>query len=166
MRHRGFDRAAQAAQLIRQIRRPQRSARRHHAAAYVHAHRRRDDGAAGGNHAAYGGALAQMHVRHHRQVFVDEGQLRGLQQLSAGGFFHRHALRPHFDSCAIGRLQSLILVHGLFSFLLRFGQPGRCLWIAPGTETPAHADVPTPSSIHLARSVPALRLRKIKPSSN
>jgi hypothetical protein len=81
-----------------------------HAAADVHPHRRRDDRADRGDHAADGRALAQVHVRHHRQVLEDERHLRRVEQLLAGFVLDRHAVGPQFDRLAAGALQGVHVI--------------------------------------------------------
>jgi hypothetical protein len=48
-----------------------------------------------------------VYIRHHRQVFEDERQLRRLEQLLAGLGFDRHALGPELDRLALGGLENL-----------------------------------------------------------
>ncbi|MNF90879.1 hypothetical protein D3C84_734650 [compost metagenome] len=105
--HRALDGATQAMEIVRQVGGPQGGEGGDHAAADVHTHRGGDDGAYRGDHAADGRALAQMHVRHHRQVLEDEGHLRRVDQLLAGFVFHGHAFGPEPDGFAASHFQQL-----------------------------------------------------------
>ncbi|MCY1527288.1 hypothetical protein D9M68_623500 [compost metagenome] len=105
--HRAFDGAAQAVEIVRQVAGAQGGEGGDHAATDIHAHGGGNDGAHGRDHAADGRALAQVHVGHHRQVLVDEGHLRRVDQLLAGFVFHRHALGPQADGLAAGHLKHL-----------------------------------------------------------
>ncbi|MNP49170.1 hypothetical protein D3C76_1433390 [compost metagenome] len=109
MRHRLLDCTAQAMQVVWQVTRVQRGARGDHAAADVHANRSGDDRADRGDHAADGRALAQVHIRHDRQVLEDERHLRCVQQLPARVVFDRHAVGPELDRLAAGDVEN---VHG------------------------------------------------------
>ena len=117
MRHGALDRAAHFGEVVRQVARHQRGARGDHAAADVHAHRRRDDRADGRHHRTHRRALAQMHVGHHRDPAVDEGQLRDIAQLVAGLVLERDAARPQLDRHRARILDDVVIVvgHGKFS---------------------------------------------------
>ncbi len=104
MRYRLLDRATQGMQVVRQVGRVQGRAGSDHAAADVHADGRRNDRAACRDHAADRRALAQMHVRHHREVAEDERQAGGVDQLQSGLVLHRHAFGPHLDRSSIRHL--------------------------------------------------------------
>ncbi|MPM79784.1 hypothetical protein SDC9_126826 [bioreactor metagenome] len=114
VRHCRLDRRAQAVQVIRQVGGGQRGARRHHPAADIHPHRRRDDRPLRRDHAANGRTLAQVHVRHHRQMAIDEGHPGGVHQLLAGIVLDRDAFGPQLDRLALCHVLYLIR-H--FSFL-------------------------------------------------
>ena len=73
----------------------ERRLRGHHAAADVDADRGRDHGLARRDDAADRRALADMHVRHHRQVAEDERHARCARELLARLVFDRYAPRPH-----------------------------------------------------------------------
>ena len=109
--HRGLDAAAQLGEVVGQVACRERGAHRHHAAADVHAHRRRHDGGPGGDDRADGGALAQVHVRHHRHVVVNEGERGDVEELAARGVLHRHAGDPRLDR-RVARLDDLRSGHG------------------------------------------------------
>ena len=108
VRHRAFDRAAQPRERIRQVGCRQRRARGHHPAADVDADRGRNDRALGRNHAA-DRRLAEVDVRHHRDVAEDERHLRGVAQLGARLVFNGHALRPHLHRLAVRQFHYLVI---------------------------------------------------------
>ena len=89
-----FDGEAQAVEAVGQVGGGECGAHGHHAAADVYADRGGNDGADRGDHAADGRALAQMHIGHHRQMLVDDGQAGGVDELCAGGGLDGHAVRP------------------------------------------------------------------------
>jgi hypothetical protein len=76
-----------AGQVVGQVFGRQRGLAGHHAAADVHAHRRRDDGLERRDHRADGGADAEVHIGHGRDVLEDDGQARGVGQLALGLVF-------------------------------------------------------------------------------
>lgn len=115
--YRLLDGAAQAVQVVRQVGGDQRGARGDHSAADIHAHRGRDDRAEGRDHATDGRALAQVYVRHHRQVLEDEGHLRRVQQLLARFLLHRDALGPELDRLAAGHFEDIHVFHRAFLVL-------------------------------------------------
>ncbi|MCY1177640.1 hypothetical protein D9M73_179560 [compost metagenome] len=107
MGHGLFDGAAQPVQVVGQVRGNQRGAGGDHAAADIHADRRRNNRTQGRNHTADGRAFAQVHIRHHCQVFEDERHLRRVDQLLTGFVFQRHALGPEFDRFAAGHFKQV-----------------------------------------------------------
>ena len=100
MRHRPLNRGSNGLEVVGQVMRHQRGARRHHAAADVHAHRRRDHRTLGGDHGPYRCADADMDIRHGGDMFEDEGHLGCTRQLDAGLVIDGHAARPHLDGHA------------------------------------------------------------------
>ena len=117
MRDRVLDRAADLREVVRQIARDQRGARRDHAAADIHAHRRRHDRADGRYHRTHGRTLAQVHVGHHRNPAMDEGQLGDVLQLLARLVFQRHAAGPQLDRHGARIVDDIVVFggHGAFS---------------------------------------------------
>jgi hypothetical protein len=120
VRYGALDGTAQAMQIVGQVGGVQRRARGDHPAADVHAHRRRDDRAARRDDAAYRRALAEMYIRHHRQMAEDERQARGIDQLLTRFLLDRHAFGPHLDRRSAGhpdgfdrRFRGDSLFHGL-----------------------------------------------------
>ena len=101
VRDRLLDRRAQVVQVVGQMVGVQRGLHGHHAAADVDADRRRDDRAAGGHHPADRRADAVVHVGHHGDPAVDEGQPRDLLELLLRRVLERHAVRPCLDGHAV-----------------------------------------------------------------
>jgi hypothetical protein len=75
VRYGALDGAAQSVQIVGQVGGAQRRARGDHAAADVDADRGRNDRAARRDDAADRRALAEMYIRHHRQVRKMKGRL-------------------------------------------------------------------------------------------
>jgi hypothetical protein len=117
VRHGVLDGRTQRLQIVRKIARQQRRARGHHAAADVDADGSRNDRALRRDDAADRRALAQVYIRHHRQVPIDEGHSGGVDQLLAGFVLDRNILRPHLDRLAIFDFEELI-VHFRFLSLM------------------------------------------------
>ncbi|MNL66283.1 hypothetical protein D3C87_1907220 [compost metagenome] len=59
----------------------------------------------GRNDTADGRTLAEVHIRHHRQVFEDERHPGSVDQLLPGFVFYRDAFGPELDRFAVGDLQ-------------------------------------------------------------
>jgi hypothetical protein len=83
---------------------------RGHTAADVDANCSRDDRAHRRDHAADRRAPSPVHVRHDRDVPVDEGQPRDVLDLPARGILDRHPARPRLDRDAT-RLDLLERAH-------------------------------------------------------
>ena len=111
VRHGRLDAEPQLGEAVRQVAGGERRAHRHHAAADVDADRRRHDRRPGGDDGADGGALAQVHVRHHGDVAMDERQRGDVEQLAARRVLDRHALDPGLDR-RVARLDRLRAGHG------------------------------------------------------
>ena len=91
-----------AVRASREARRPQRRRLRHHAAADVDADGRRHDRADRRDHRADGRAHAPVHVRHHRDVAMDERQRGDVQELLARDVLELDAVGPALDRHAAG----------------------------------------------------------------
>ena len=114
VRHGTLDRRAHRTQAVRQIGRRERRLRGHHAAAEVDADRGRDDGLARRDDAAHRRALADMHVRHHRQVAEDERHARCARELLACLVLDRYAPRPHLHGRTARDIHDVVVLvaHG------------------------------------------------------
>jgi hypothetical protein len=104
VRHRALDGRAQRAQVVGQVLGRQRGLAGDHAAADVHAHRGRDDGAQRRDHRAHGGADAEVHVGHGRDVLEDDGQARGVGKLAFGLVLDGNAAGPHLQRHTAGHV--------------------------------------------------------------
>jgi hypothetical protein len=97
VRYGSLDRRAERAQVVRQMTREQASPRSDHPAADIHADGGWDDRVMRRDHAADGGALAQVHIRHHRHPLVDERQRRDALELRTRLRLERYPDRPRLD---------------------------------------------------------------------
>ena len=84
-------------QVVRELRRAERSLDSHHPAADVDSHRGRNDRATRRNYAANRRPNPPVNIGHCRHPFVDKRQLRNIQQLVACRIFERHTTSPGFD---------------------------------------------------------------------
>jgi len=101
VRHGLFNRAADVAQIVRQMVRVQSRLHGHYAATNIDSDSRRNDRALGRDNAPHGRADPPMHVRHRGDPFVDEGQLSDVQELLLSFVLQLHAFRPGFDWDAV-----------------------------------------------------------------
>ena len=92
VRHSLLDRRSQFLEIVREIVRVQAGFDSHHAAADIYTDRGWNDRALGRDYASDGGADAIVHVGHGRDPFVDERQLRGVQELLARRLLQGDAL--------------------------------------------------------------------------
>jgi hypothetical protein len=111
VRHRGLDRAPHAGQVVRQVRGDQVRPHRHHSTPNIDPNTCGNNSALGCDHAADGGADAVVHVRHDRDVLMDERHLRNVEQLIQGCCLELHALDPRLDWCAVVDLENLRFAH-------------------------------------------------------